>query len=67
MTRLGEGSKLVITGDIEQTDRKTAQNGLMDLTGRLTQYKVPGLSVCKFDVKDVQRHRIIEHVLKLYS
>lgn len=67
MTRLGEGSKLVITGDIEQTDRKTAQNGLMDLTERLTQYKVPGLSVCKFDVKDVQRHRIIEHVLKLYS
>ena len=67
MTRLGEGSKLVITGDIEQTDRKTAQNGLMDLTERLTQYKVPGLSVCKFDVKDVQRHRIIEHVLKLYK
>lgn len=67
MTRLGEGSKLVITGDIEQTDRRTAQNGLMDLTERLTQYKVPGLSVCKFDVKDVQRHRIIEHVLKLYS
>lgn len=67
MTRIGTGSKLVITGDVEQTDRRTAQNGLMDLIDRLTAYKVPGLSVCKFDVKDVQRHRIIEHVLKLYS
>lgn len=67
MTRIGQGSKLVITGDIEQADRKSAQNGLMDLIDKLTRYKVPGLSVCKFDVKDVQRHRIIEHVLKLYS
>jgi len=67
MTRIGVGSKLVITGDVEQTDRRFAQNGLMDLIDRLTQYKVPGLSACKFDVKDVQRHKIIEHVLKLYS
>jgi len=67
MTRIGQGSKLVITGDIEQADRKSAQNGLMDLIDKLTRYHVPGLSVCKFDVKDVQRHRIIEHVLKLYS
>jgi phosphate starvation-inducible PhoH-like protein len=67
MTRIGQGSKLVITGDIEQADRKSAQNGLMDLIDKLTRYNVPGLSVCKFDVKDVQRHRIIEHVLKLYS
>ena len=67
MTRIGENSKLVITGDIEQTDRKTAQNGLLDLIERLKSYKVPGLSICEFQVKDVQRHRIIEHVLKLYS
>jgi phosphate starvation-inducible PhoH-like protein len=67
MTRIGEGSKLIITGDIEQTDRKTAQNGLMDLIERLNNYPVPGLNLCKFDVKDVQRHKIIEHVLRLYS
>ncbi len=67
MTRIGTGSKLIITGDIEQTDRKTAQNGLLDLIDRLNTYKVPGLTSCKFDVRDVQRHKIIEHVLKLYS
>jgi phosphate starvation-inducible PhoH-like protein len=67
MTRIGVGSKIVVTGDIEQTDRKTAQNGLQDLIERLESKKVPGLSTCKFDVRDVQRHKIIEHVLKLYS
>jgi phosphate starvation-inducible PhoH-like protein len=67
MTRIGEGSKLIITGDIEQTDRKTAQNGLMDLIEKLNHYQVPGLSLCKFEVKDVQRHKIIEHILKLYG
>lgn len=67
MTRIGQGSKLVITGDIEQTDRKYDQNGLLDLIDRLTKYQVPGLDICKFEVKDVQRHPIIEHVLKLYG
>jgi hypothetical protein len=39
----------------------------MDLLERLEKFPVPGLNVCKFDVKDVQRHKIIAHVLKLYS
>lgn len=67
MTRIAEGSKLIITGDIEQTDRKYNQNGLLDLIDRLAQYKVPRLDICKFEVKDVQRHPIIEHILKLYG
>jgi phosphate starvation-inducible PhoH-like protein len=67
MTRIGQGSKLVITGDIEQADRRTADNGLLDLQQRLTKTTVPGLSICGFDVKDVQRHKIIEHVLNLYG
>lgn len=67
MTRIGIGSKIVITGDIEQTDRKTNQNGLLDLIDRLQQQSVPGLATCKFSMRDVQRHKIIEHVLNLYS
>ena len=67
MTRIGIGSKIVITGDIEQTDRKTADNGLMDLLVRLDKGTIPGLQSCKFDARDIQRHNIIEHVLKLYS
>ena len=67
MTRIGIGSKIVITGDVEQADRKTADNGLMDLQNRLRKGVIPGLQLCNFELKDVQRHRIIEHVLNLYS
>jgi len=28
---------------------------------------IPGLQLCSFELKDVQRHKIIEHVLNLYS
>ena len=67
MTRIGSGSKIVITGDIEQADRKTADNGLLDLQNRLRKGVIPGLQLCTFDIKDVQRHKIIEHVLNLYA
>ena len=67
MTRIGVGSKIVITGDVEQADRKTADNGLMDLQNRLGKGVIPGLQLCNFELKDVQRHKIIEHVLRLYS
>ena len=67
MTRIGVGSKIVITGDIEQTDRKTADNGLLDLQNRLGKGVIPGLQLCKFELKDVQRHKIIEHVIRMYA
>lgn len=67
MTRIGEGSKIVITGDVEQTDRKTPDNGLLDLKQRIEQYNVPGMKTCEFDMKDIRRHQIIEHVLNMYS
>lgn len=67
MTRIGVGSKIIITGDIEQTDRKTRDNGLADLLLRLNSQSIDGVATCEFTIKDIQRHRIIEHVLKLYS
>jgi phosphate starvation-inducible PhoH-like protein len=67
MTRIGEGSKIVITGDINQSDRKSADNGLEDLQFRLKKFPVGGIKSCTFEVGDVQRHRIVEHVLKLYE
>jgi len=67
MTRIGEGSKIVVTGDVEQTDRKTFDNGLLDLTDRIQKYNVPGMKACEFDTKDIRRHEIIKHVLKMYE
>jgi phosphate starvation-inducible PhoH-like protein len=67
MTRIGEDSKIVITGDIEQADRNRGNNGLMDLCSRLQEGGVKGIAVCHLDNKDIQRHRIIDSVLKLYA
>jgi len=66
MTRIGESSKIVITGDIEQTDRRTNDNGLLDLKTKLSENTIPGIAICEFELKDIKRHRIIEHVLRLY-
>jgi phosphate starvation-inducible PhoH-like protein len=67
MTRISDGSKIVITGDIEQTDRKTPENGLLDLKQKIQNHRVPGMTACEFDVKDIRRHKIIEHILKMYA
>ena len=67
MTRIGENSKIVITGDIEQADRIKGNNGLADLCQKLSEGGVTGIAVCNLDNKDIQRHRIIDSVLKLYT
>ena len=66
MTRIGENSKIVITGDVEQTDRTVHNNGLIDLCKRL-EIKREGLAVCYMNNKDIQRHPIIDTVLEIYA
>ena len=67
MTRIGEGSKIVITGDVEQADCNRGNNGLMDLCNRLEEGGVKGIAVCHLDNRDIQRHPIIGAILKLYG
>jgi phosphate starvation-inducible PhoH-like protein len=67
MTRIGEGSKIVITGDVEQADRNRGNNGLMDLCQRLGEGGVKGIAICELDNRDIQRHSIIDSVLDLYA
>ena len=67
MTRIGDGSKIVITGDIEQADRIKGNNGLADLCQKLSEGGVTGIAVCNLDNKDIQRHPIIGAILKLYG
>ena len=66
MTRIGENSKIVITGDVEQTDRTVQNNGLIDLCKRL-QTQRDGLTVCYMSNRDIQRHPIIDTVLDIYA
>lgn len=67
LTRIGANSRILVTGDVEQTDRTTANNGLLDLAHRLAQRTRPGLTVCELTARDVQRHEIITTVLEIYG
>lgn len=67
LTRIGEGSKIVINGDINQSDRKTPDNGLHDLICRLKNRPINGVQVCEFNLSDVQRHRLIGEFIELYK
>ena len=67
LTRIGEGSRIVVTGDVEQTDRTNVNNGLLDLATRLERESVDGLRVCRLGSRDIQRHPIITSVLKVYD
>lgn len=67
LTRIGEGSRIIVTGDVEQADRTVDNNGLIDLCTRLQAQGVGGIAVSQMTGRDVQRHPIIERVLSLYS
>lgn len=67
MTRLGQDSRIVITGDIEQADRRGADNGLWDLCVRLEQQAVTGIRTCVLEARDCQRHPLIGPILSLYQ
>ena len=67
LTRIGAGSRIVVTGDVEQADRTVINNGLIDIAARLERTPSRGLQVCHLGTKDVQRHPIINTVLEVYA
>lgn len=67
LTRIGENSKIIITGDIDQSDRHVKDNGLLDLRNRLAKTPVKGIAPCEFDHRDIRRHKIITDILNLYK
>ena len=67
LTRIGENSKIVVTGDVEQTDKNNAHNGLLDLCDRMRANAYAGLRLSELGTRDVQRHPIINSVLKMYG
>lgn len=68
LTRIGEGSKMVITGDTRQTDRRELDNGLLDFQRLVEQFKqTQFVSGVEFEGKDIQRHPAVSEVLKIYG
>jgi phosphate starvation-inducible PhoH-like protein len=67
LSRIGQGSRITVTGDVEQADRRAAENGLLDLCARLERQEVVGMDVIKLTGRDVQRHPMITSILDLYQ
>lgn len=65
LTRIGENSKLVVTGDLEQHDRGYDDNGLKDFIER--SFNSSNINVIKFQQKDVERNEVVEEVLSIYN
>ena len=66
LTRLGENSKLVVTGDLEQSDLDPYNNGLFDLVTRLNGKELEYLDHVILENDDIQRHPAVSEVLDLY-
>jgi len=65
LTRLGEGARAVVTGDISQTDLPANKSGLADAIRRLEG--VEGISVVHFDRTDVQRSALVQRIVEAYG
>jgi phosphate starvation-inducible PhoH-like protein len=67
LTRLGENSKMVVTGDTQQADRKAKDNGLLDFQRLIKDFDSQYIAGVEFAVRDVRRHPAVAEVLKLYG
>ncbi len=66
LTRMGEGSRMVITGDVTQIDLpKGKKSGLMHATAILKN--IEGIGIIKLTAKDVVRHSLVMKIIKAYS
>jgi phosphate starvation-inducible PhoH-like protein len=67
LTRLGEGSRMVVTGDLNQADRPK-ENGLLqfcELYGLGGDYRM--VAMARFEARDIERHPVVKEVLSIYK
>ena len=65
VTRIGENSKYIITGDLEQSDIQKHKSGLEDAIKRFAG--IHGVGLAQFKNKDVVRHSLVKRLLKRYK
>lgn len=67
LTRIGENSRMVVTGDLNQADRPR-ENGLLEFCNL---YEEGGdsrmIAIAKFETKDIERHPVVREILKIYK
>ena len=67
LTRLGEGSKMVVTGDLAQADR-LSDNGLINFCNLLESKEyLEHIDIIRFESKDIERHNAVKEVLAVYG
>jgi phosphate starvation-inducible PhoH-like protein len=67
LTRLGEGSKMVVTGDLQQADRPS-NNGLLqflELYNNFNNHQY--VDICRFSRQDIERHEAVKEILEIYG
>ena len=66
LTRMGSGSKVVVTGDVTQIDLPDkSRSGLVDALAVLKN--IDGIAQIRFSEKDVVRHRLVQEIVKAYD
>ena len=66
LTRIGEGSRAVITGDVTQVDLpRRAESGLLEIMSLLAP--IPEISFVYFDRGDVVRHKLVARIVQAYE
>ena len=66
LTRLGEGSKMVITGDVTQIDLpEKRRSGLVEAMRVLKN--IDDIAIIRFTEKDVVRHKLVQDIIKAYE
>jgi phosphate starvation-inducible PhoH-like protein len=66
LTRIGDESKMVVTGDFTQSDLHLKTNGLKDLFFRLSDKELEYIDQIMFENEDIQRHPAVIEVLSVY-
>lgn len=67
LTRLGEGSMMVVTGDLQQADRPS-NNGLLqflELYNNFSNHQY--VDICRFTKQDIERHEAVREILEIYG
>jgi phosphate starvation-inducible PhoH-like protein len=67
LTRIGDGSRIFVTGDMDQHDRGYMVNGLRDFIDRMKRKESNLIAHCEFTNHDIERHPCVAEVLKLYE
>lgn len=66
LTRMGAGSKIVVSGDVTQIDLPpNAHSGLVDALSRL--HGIEGIASVKLATKDIVRHPLVQKIVKAYE